>query len=55
MIYEVTFFPQVMKGSLQIEVVAGSHESFVLGESGHQVANIVQAFLKHTSGLTNGC
>ena len=43
-----------MKGSLQIEVVAGSHESFVLGDSGREVASIVQTFLKQTSGLSNG-
>ncbi|XP_063877296.1 fatty acid synthase-like isoform X1 [Scylla paramamosain] len=45
---------KVMKGSLQIEVVGGSHESFVLGDSGREVASIVQTFLKQTSGLSNG-
>lgn len=48
-------FPQITKGSLQIEVVAGSHETFVLGASGQQVASIVQKFLKQTPRLVNGC
>lgn len=46
---------KITKCSLQIEVVAGSHETFVLGASGQQVASIVQKFLKQTPGLTNGC
>lgn len=39
---------KIVQGPLKVEVVSGTHESFVLGSSGQQVASLVQNFLKET-------
>nr|QDK64693.1 fatty acid synthase [Macrobrachium nipponense] len=40
---------KVLDGPLRIEEVSGSHESFLTGENGKQVATIVQSFIEKLS------
>nr|XP_045622655.1 fatty acid synthase-like [Procambarus clarkii] len=40
---------KIIGGTLKIEEVAGTHETFVLGSSGRQVANLVHAFLQEAA------
>ncbi|KAG7154441.1 Fatty acid synthase-like [Homarus americanus] len=39
----------IVGGVLKIEEVAGTHETFVLGNSGQQVASLIQTFLQEAS------
>lgn len=43
---------KVLAGSLKIEEVAGTHESFVMGTSGQKVSTIIQTFLQETESST---
>lgn len=43
---------KIIGGTLKIEEIAGTHESFILGSSGRQVASLVQTFLQEASSIT---
>ncbi|KAK3875727.1 hypothetical protein Pcinc_019416 [Petrolisthes cinctipes] len=44
---------KIVQGRLRVEEVAGTHESFVLGSSGQQVASLIQDFLKNVTPSTD--
>ncbi|XP_071547019.1 fatty acid synthase-like [Panulirus ornatus] len=44
---------KIVEGTLKIEEVAGTHESFVQGASGHQVTSLIQTFLRESSPTTS--